>query len=95
LNIIFWILVLVALVCVWFCLSGIFRAVGRFISAIIRDTTDRFKMSEVDAVYHLVVIVADGRWADSCFLRRPRLRPPPPVKLGGMQNPDLILAVVL
>ena len=36
-------------------------------------TAERLKISEVDAVYHLVVIVADGRWTDSRFLCKPRL----------------------
>lgn len=45
-NVIFWILVLAALICVWFCLSGIFRAIGRFFAAIMQDTADALSESE-------------------------------------------------
>jgi len=37
-NMIFWILVIVALVCVWFCMNGIFRGIGRFLSAVMQET---------------------------------------------------------
>lgn len=39
-NIIFWILVVVFLVCVWFCANGLFRVVGRFLSGIMDETKD-------------------------------------------------------
>ncbi len=45
-NIIFWILVLVALVCVWFCLSSIFRVIGRFFSVIVQDAADALNERE-------------------------------------------------
>lgn len=47
-NIIFWILVIAVLVLIWFCLSGIYRAIGRCISAFARDAADALNKREDD-----------------------------------------------
>lgn len=47
-NIIFWILVVVAMVVVWFCLNGVFKAIGHVVSAVVKETADTLNESEDD-----------------------------------------------
>lgn len=45
-NIIFWILVVVAMVILWFCLNGAFKAIGYVVSAVVKETADTLNESE-------------------------------------------------
>lgn len=39
-NAVFWLLVIIALIVVWFCASGIFTTIGGFVQRIVKDAAD-------------------------------------------------------
>ena len=45
-NPMFWIMVILILVFIWFLLNFLFRPIGKYITALIKETLDKFKEEE-------------------------------------------------